>query len=430
MRATLIVLAGGLAIAACQAQHEVAAIAPPAPPMWAQGVRDGGFPIKPRPECSAEVRAARDASTVAAIAARGGTFTCGGLNSPLPLDDAVMADDLARVRALLDAHADPNAHWLDKGDRFPLEEALQTHGSGITELLLQRGADPNQRWCPFESRGGDPATACTSAAGVTPLIMAAAYDDPQSTFLLLRAGADPRLEGPSHGNALDFARGETVFYLLLSSIVPHGTRADALAYISRRNPRDPFEGPWDDTPLTRTVVGAIGGVMLPPPPPPSQAPASGFERLRGLNPTYASDRVGRVRALLALGADPNERLTGNVDWTPLGLAVKSGDSEVVEVLLRRGADANARWCVPLALDANWHPLQMEAGCVLARGITPLMAAASLGAQDVVDALLRGGADPALKDWRNQTAFDYAVRTRHTDIAAELTQVVRWKARFG
>jgi ankyrin repeat protein len=134
--------------------------------------------------------------------------------------------------------------------------------------------------------------------------------------------------------------------------------------------------------------------------------------------------------LLALGADPNERLTGNVDWTPLGLAVKSGDSEVVEVLLRRGADANARWCVPLALDANWHPLQMEAGCVLARGITPLMAAASLGAQDVVDALLRGGADPALKDWRNQTAFDYAVRTRHTDIAAELTQVVRWKARFG
>ena len=264
---------------------------------------------------------------------------------------------------------------------------------------------------------------------ITPLIIAAAKDDAQSTFLLLRAGADPRLEGGFRGNALDFAHGETVFYLLLSAIVPRGTRADALAYINRRDPRDLYAGPWDDTPLTRAIIGADGRVALPPPPPLPPAPLPGLERLRGLAPTYRSDRVGRVRALLALGADPNQRLTDGVDWTPLALALTVGDPDVVEVLLVRGADANARWCVPVALDANRHPARMEPGCVVARGITPLMAAAALGAQDVVDALLRSGADPALKDWRNHTAFDYATRTRHKDIAAELTQFARWRARF-
>ena len=46
-------------------------------------------------------------------------------NDPLPLDDAVMAGDAARVQGLLEGGANPNARWEGRGDRFPLQEAIE-----------------------------------------------------------------------------------------------------------------------------------------------------------------------------------------------------------------------------------------------------------------------------------------------------------------
>src|SRR5712691_475542 len=46
-------------------------------------------------------------------------------NDPLPLDEAVLAGDLVRVRALLEHGADPNARWSTHGDSFPLQEAIE-----------------------------------------------------------------------------------------------------------------------------------------------------------------------------------------------------------------------------------------------------------------------------------------------------------------
>src|SRR5215510_12477733 len=110
MRTVLIALASCLVLTSCRAPQESLPV--PAPPSgWTKDGNDPGYPIKPRPACTEEVNDAHDADIVARIAARGGTFTCGGDNAPPPLDRAILADDAALVRALLEAHSDPTARW-------------------------------------------------------------------------------------------------------------------------------------------------------------------------------------------------------------------------------------------------------------------------------------------------------------------------------
>jgi ankyrin repeat protein len=108
---------------------------------------------------------------------------------------------------------------------------------------------------------------------------------------------------------------------------------------------------------------------------------------------------------LGIGADPNQRISGAVDWTPLALAITSRDSETVEVLLAGGADPNARWCALFSIPGvESKPAH---GCNRERGTTPLMLAASLGDDDAMRVLVKHGADPTLRDWEDRTALDYA-----------------------
>jgi ankyrin repeat protein len=426
MRTTLAMALSGLVMFGCSPQP--GPLPDPAPLTSAPD--EQGFPIKPRPGCSVDVIAASrdpDPASIGRLAARGGNFTCGPREEPLPLDEAVINDHVPRVRALLEAKADPNARWSTRGDRFPLQEAIEArsyanpsaHRAEIMQLLLEHGADPNQRWCPFESRGGS--GGCVSKWGTTPLLMAVAINDAAATFLLLGAGADPLLEDSYGANALDVARGEAVLYLVLSAI-PQSVRghgADVIAYLNKRNPKSSFAGPWDELPLARAIVGNLGGGILPPPPPPEQREALGV--------VGPSDRIGRVRALLSLGANPSQHLTwGGADWTPLGLAVAIRDTELVVELLRHGADKNARWCVPIQLGAT-RVLRREPGCTEDTGITAVMFAASLGQSEIVRWLSRQGADLSLQDWQNQTALDHALRARHEDIARDLRQAARLRS---
>src|SRR6266550_4133483 len=148
-------------------------------------------------------------------------------DDPQPLDNAIMHEQPALVRALLDRGADPNVRWSYGGDRFPLQEAIELDRSyGITQryraeivrLLLSHGADPNARWCPFESRTdafeASGIHGCTSDAGITPLMAASVRDQGDTVYLLLDAGANPTLEDVNGANAIDFAHGDVAFMLL------------------------------------------------------------------------------------------------------------------------------------------------------------------------------------------------------------------------
>jgi hypothetical protein len=105
-----------------------------------------------------------------------------------------------------------------------------------------------------------------------------------------------------------------------------------------------------------------------------------------------SGDVAGIKQAVAHGANVNAPAGGN-DWTPLLHAIHKNQIASVAALLDYGADANKR---------------------TPKSMTPLMMAAEYGYTDIVQLLLRRGANPALSDLDGATALDYAV-TGTTDI---------------
>ena len=102
------------------------------------------------------------------------------------------------------------------------------------------------------------------------------------------------------------------------------------------------------------------------------------------NAARAGD-VANVRALIAHGADPNE-VAGQNNWTPLLHAIHTHQTASVQALLDGGADVN-------------RPSGNK--------LTPLMMAAGYGYTDIVRLLLQRGADPRIADLDGFHAVDLA-----------------------
>jgi ankyrin repeat protein len=101
-----------------------------------------------------------------------------------------------------------------------------------------------------------------------------------------------------------------------------------------------------------------------------------------------------VEALLAKGAAVNKD-----GWAPLHYAAAGGDSEIVQLLIKKSA----------ALDA-----------LSPNKTTPMMMAARGGYIFIVKALLDAGADATLKNEAGMTAIDFAKQNGSTDIVEGLT----------
>jgi ankyrin repeat protein len=112
-------------------------------------------------------------------------------------------------------------------------------------------------------------------------------------------------------------------------------------------------------------------------------PYSGFTPLA--DAARAGD-IANIRSLIAQGADPNEA-AGQNRWSPLLHAIHKGQIHSIEALLDGGADINR-----LSGD----------------GITPLMMAAGYGYTDIVQLLLRRGANPRIAGPDGVRALDLAV----------------------
>ena len=124
VRAAIGAIVASVALVSCRNGSDLPPVPPP--PLDARATPDLGFPIKPRPICSPDVvSAAGDPKAIARLAASGVSFTCGPVSDPLPLNHAVLKDDIVTVRALLEAHADPNARWSAHGDHIALQEAIE-----------------------------------------------------------------------------------------------------------------------------------------------------------------------------------------------------------------------------------------------------------------------------------------------------------------
>jgi quinoprotein dehydrogenase-associated probable ABC transporter substrate-binding protein len=130
-----------------------------------------------------------------------------GANVNAELNNAVMADDQARVSYLLEKkHASIGAE--DPLGETPLHHALMQRSPAMVKFLIEHGADVNQRdhdgWTPLmtaayyddagdirvlAARGGDPNAA--SAQNLTPLGIAAQYGKNDAAIALLDVGANP-----------------------------------------------------------------------------------------------------------------------------------------------------------------------------------------------------------------------------------------------
>jgi len=96
--------------------------------------------------------------------------------------------------------------------------------------------------------------------------------------------------------------------------------------------------------------------------------------------------VPTIRTLIAHGADPNEA-AGQNNWSPLLHAIHKQQLASVQALLDGGADINR---------------------ISGDGITPLMMAAGYGYTDIVEVLLRRGANPRIAGPDGVRAIDLAV----------------------
>ena len=96
--------------------------------------------------------------------------------------------------------------------------------------------------------------------------------------------------------------------------------------------------------------------------------------------------IAQIRTLVARGADPNEAVGVN-NWPPLMHAIHKNQIAAVAALLDVRANPNA---------------------AAPTGETPLMMAAGYGQTAIVQLLLKRGADPRLTDRRGESALDWAL----------------------
>lgn len=337
-------------------------------------------------------------------------FPTNSAEDPLPLDRAIMSGNLSEVRALLKQGSNPNLRWSQRGDRLPIMEVLEspiyhypiTDRAEFLRVLLQHGADPNAKLCPFESRGTWDARMprCISSKARTALHLAAFYGDRESVQLLLDAGADATWRDWTGASALDYAHDEVVFELISRVLFPDLATRDqkALAWVSDYDGSAYDQTPWRSTAIARALANDGGSILIPPPP---------GERSGG---TVLQTRVmGRLRTLLRIGADPNERvISAGFDWPPLMIALWSGQARAAALLLQHNAEIDARVCTrSSARNYRQIGVTVDPLCTAANGMTALMESARQNDADDVTLLLEFNADRSLKDWAGRTAVDYA-----------------------
>jgi len=291
------------------------------------------------------------------------------------LIQAILKNDIAGLKARLDAGANPNA----KGERdtTPLMYAAAYGSLNAMNVLIEAKADVNAKnafeetallWSASNlekvrlllSKGANVNAASTQ--GRTALLIAAAHDGSEEVVrLLMKSGADPKAKD-----------GRQTTALLLAAIA-------------------------DNFPVFKMMLER--GVDV-------NAQNLG----RGLTPLMAAaglNNLEAIRLLLAKGADVNlvtlPDMDGAVKNGPIALghisalmfAAPHGTPAVVKTLLAAGAD-------PKATDI--------------RGMTPLMYSVASEHQnpEVVRLLLAAGADPSVKSLAGETAKDWAAKFGRAD----------------
>jgi ankyrin repeat protein len=274
-----------------------------------------------------------------------------------PLSAAVRRQDTELVRLLLEHGADPNAPEEGAPRGHSLWLAVHHGNRDMATLLLERGADPNGM---VESSG-------------TP--MDQARRDPQ-LLELLRA----------YGGLIPDTRGETFGRLLGER------RFDEIERMVRQQPELLNEGGWGDGILAGPANAGDHEVLAF-----LIRLGARVPRVSKWAPYYYFKHEATAAFLLAHGMDPN-----HMNWHRLTLLhhmAAEGEIGKARLLVNHGAEIDA-------LDEEYRS-------------TPLGVASRGGQRDLVAFLLEHGADPELSAAPWATPLAWAQKKGHEDIAKTL-----------
>jgi ankyrin repeat protein len=371
---------------------------------------------------------------------------------PSALVDAAKAQDIKMVRSLLSQHADVNgrsddgstallwaAHWNDietadlllragananAANEFrmtPLSQACTNGNAALVRLLLKSGADPK----------------IGIATGETPLMTCARSGSVDAVEILLEYGAPINAREPSENQTpLMWAAAEHHPNVVKALIDAH---ADLKAHSKQGFTPLHFAARQGDQECVQVLLAAgvdvniltqadEGAITAPP--------AKGTGRTVAVKKTAGTDGytpllIATVRGkvplalfLLEHGADPN---IGDAGYTPLhwastnwesftanpvygfddpmgGIPDRESKLKLVAALLAHAANPNARMTKPQPSFAGGYEDTV--------GATPFLLASSADDLEMMQILLKAGADPKLATATNTTAIMAATGLNH------------------
>ncbi len=364
------------------------------------------------------------------------------LRADSPIADAAMRGDTAAVKALVGKGADVNLaqgdgmtalHWTALngdvttmnvligagaktsavtriGGFTPLHLAGERGQAGAVSRLLEAGADPR----------------AATVTGGQPLHLAAQAGTPDAVRALLEKGADANAVDKTHGRTpLVFAVSQNRIEAMKVLIAKGARVAETTTVIDfvQRSSGDGADRVARDRAVAQATGRAVNRGLNLNDPPPTQVGQTGQAAGRGGAPPRAGgqgagggaargpsdiQQIGRqggfaaihyavrdgypdaVNVLLAAGTDINLRTAGDQS-SPMLVALINGQYDIALDLLKRGADPNLAsddGVAPLFATINnewalrtWYP-QPTAGSQQKASYL-----------DVLEALLKGGADP-------------------------------------
>jgi ankyrin repeat protein len=323
----------------------------------------------------------RDARTIDTLLAKRADINAPQPDGATALHWAAHYDDLALVRRLLAAGANPNA--ANDHGVTPLALACENGGTTVATALLSAGARANG----------------AAASGETPLMIAVRAGAVDVVEALLGRGADVNANEPSHQQtALMWAvsRGHD---RIVQRLLAAGADVNARSRVRRRTVQ--LNTRYGDQNTVRGVTEIDLGGFTPLLFAARSGTVESTAQLLAAGANVNDKAPGGTSALVMAahsgngavaaflverGADVN---TADAGYTALHAAILRGDVPLVKALVARGADANA----PLAkgTPSRYYSKDWAFNENLV-GATPIWLAARFGEPEMMRALVAAGAD--------------------------------------
>ncbi|MEM7553771.1 MAG: ankyrin repeat domain-containing protein [Cyanobacteria bacterium P01_A01_bin.84] len=324
-------------------------------------------------------------------------------NDPTLLMSAVMAGKTEVVRELVAAGADVNVKVEQFFTFDAMHFAVKNENIQIVKILIDAGADVNSD-APLSS----------------PIVEAIGKGNTELIKILLDAGARTVFE--TGFNTLAYVAGKVnnpeIIRLLLQSgcninstdnmgetalvnACLHGNDAVVNVLLDA--------GADVNQPRKDGLTPLLAALSIPQ----MREALSGLEVGEG-NANVRQSMISIIEVLADKGSNLNIRTS--LGGTALMSAAESGYLDIVQVLISKGADVNA--VEDLSQPHHIHPLLQGMEESLAERCqhkTALIIATEKGHTNIVDALLKAGADFTIADKNNRTALNIAIQEGYTKI---------------